>query len=82
MVCDIADESIDGVLLLDVIEHLSQPDNCLGEIERVLVGGGVFIIAVLFLYSIYDAPLALLIVFLPFNVLLINILSFLLSVFP
>lgn len=52
-----ADESTDGVLLLDVMEHLPQPDNCLGEIERVLVKGGVLIIAVPFLYPIHDAPL-------------------------
>lgn len=52
-----ADESIDGVLLLDVMEHLPQPDNCLGEIERILVKGGVLIITVPFLYPIHDAPL-------------------------
>lgn len=30
------DESMDAVLLLDVLEHLPHPQNCLSEIARVL----------------------------------------------
>lgn len=52
-----ADKSIDCVLLLDVMEHLPDPDKCLIEVRRVLVEGGVFIILVPFLYPIHDSPL-------------------------
>ena len=52
-----ADNCIDSVLLLDVLEHLPDPGLCLNEVNRVLVGRGVFIILVPFLYPIHDAPL-------------------------
>lgn len=52
-----ADNCIDSVLLLDVLEHLPDPERCLDEVNRVLVGRGVFIILVPFLYPIHDAPL-------------------------
>lgn len=53
----IASASIDHVLLLDVLEHLPEPDRCLGEIARVLKPGGALTIQVPFLYPIHDAPL-------------------------
>jgi len=52
-----SDNSIDSVLLLDVLEHLPDPERCLSEINRVLIKEGVFIILVPFLYPIHDAPL-------------------------
>ena len=52
-----ADNCIDSVLLLDVLEHLPDPERCLDEVDRVLVGRSVFIILVPFLYPIHDAPL-------------------------
>ena len=53
----IASSSVDHVLLLDVLEHLPDPDRCLGEIARVLKPGGAMTIQVPFLYPIHDAPL-------------------------
>jgi SAM-dependent methyltransferase len=49
--------SIDTVLLLDVMEHLPRPQECLGEINRVLKNSGQVILQVPFLYPIHDAPL-------------------------
>ena len=51
------DKSIDSVLLLDVLEHLPAPENCIREINRVLITGGIFIIQVPFIYPLHDTPL-------------------------
>ncbi len=50
-------ECVDHVLLLDVLEHLPDPDRCLAEIHRVLKAHGTVTIQVPFLYPIHDAPL-------------------------
>lgn len=49
-------ESIDTVLLLEVLEHLPDPDRALGEIARVLHPSGRLVLSVPFLYPIHDAP--------------------------
>ena len=51
------DDSVDHVLLLDVLEHLPDPGRCLAEVRRVLKSQGTFTIQVPFLYPIHDAPL-------------------------
>ena len=51
------DNSIDTVLLLDVMEHLPFPDRALKEIHRVLKPQGLCILQIPFLYPIHDAPL-------------------------
>lgn len=51
-----ANNSIDAVLLLDVLEHLPRPEDCFGEVTRVLKPNGIFIVQVPFLYPIHDAP--------------------------
>jgi SAM-dependent methyltransferase len=48
--------SIDTVLLLDVLEHLPTPEACVKEVQRVLRPGGKFILQVPFLYPLHDAP--------------------------
>jgi len=53
----IASDSVDSVLLLDVLEHLPDPDGCIKEVERVLKPNGVFIVSVPFMYPVHDAPL-------------------------
>jgi len=53
----IADNSIDTVLLLDVLEHLPDPQQCIRDIQRVLKPGGCAIIQVPFLYPLHDVPL-------------------------
>lgn len=51
------DNSVNHVLLLDVLEHLPDPQRCLAEIHRVLKSDGTFTIQVPFVYPIHDAPL-------------------------
>lgn len=52
-----ANDTVDHVLLLDVLEHIPGPDRCLAEIFRVLKPGGTLTIQVPFMYPIHDAPL-------------------------
>lgn len=49
--------AVDCVLLLDVLEHIPDPDRCLSEISRVLKDNGTLILQIPFLYPIHDAPL-------------------------
>jgi SAM-dependent methyltransferase len=49
--------SIDHCLLLDVLEHIPDPDRCLAEINRSLKRGGSLTIQIPFMYPIHDAPL-------------------------
>jgi SAM-dependent methyltransferase len=53
----VANDSVDHVMLLDVLEHVPDPGQCLSEIHRVLKPGGTLTIQVPFLYPIHDAPL-------------------------
>ena len=47
---------MDSVLLLDVLEHLPEPDKALAEANRVLKIGGSLVVSVPFLYPVHDAP--------------------------
>lgn len=51
-----ASDTMDTVLLLEVLEHLRAPDKALGEIQRVLEPGGQLFLSMPFLYPIHDAP--------------------------
>lgn len=53
----LAAETVDCVLLLDVLEHLPRPHDCLQEIKRVLKPQGILVLQVPFLYPVHDAPL-------------------------
>lgn len=48
--------TFDTVLLLEVLEHVSNPERVLAEISRVLKPGGAILISVPFLYPLHDAP--------------------------
>lgn len=51
-----ATASFDTVLLLEVLEHVAEPEQVLAEISRVLKPEGVFLVSVPFLYPLHDAP--------------------------
>ena len=53
----LVDASVDHSLLLDVLEHIPEPDRCLAELSRTLKQGGSLTIQVPFLYPVHDAPL-------------------------
>lgn len=48
--------SIDTVLLIEVLEHIQQPEQTIVEIARVLKKGGYLIFSMPFLYKIHAAP--------------------------
>ena len=52
----LAEESIDTALIMDVLEHLLEPDVALEEIRRTLKPAGVIIVQVPFLYPLHDEP--------------------------
>ncbi|OQW92970.1 MAG: hypothetical protein BWK79_13580, partial [Beggiatoa sp. IS2] len=52
-----SDDSMDTVLLLDVLEHLPNPEACLQEIVRILKPTGKLVLKVPFLYPLHDVPL-------------------------
>lgn len=52
----LAAESFDVVILIDVLEHISDTQQLLQQIHQVLKPGGKAIIALPFLYPIHDAP--------------------------
>lgn len=52
----IATSSIDVVTLLDVLEHLRNPDKALSEIARILRPEGRCLIHVPFIYPLHDEP--------------------------
>lgn len=52
----IADESVDVILLLEVLEHVPSADRALKEVHRALKVGGSLYISVPFIYPIHDAP--------------------------
>jgi SAM-dependent methyltransferase len=53
----LADSSVDHALLLDVLEHLPDPNRCLTELHRVIKPAGSLTIQVPFIYPLHDAPL-------------------------
>lgn len=48
--------SADTLMLLDVMEHLSDPTSALSEAFRVLRPGGTLLISVPFAYPLHDVP--------------------------
>lgn len=50
------DGTFDVVLLLEVLEHLAQPQVALREIARVLKPDGTLLLTMPFLYPVHDAP--------------------------
>lgn len=50
------DESMDTIVMLEVLEHLRSPNEAMREIARVLRPGGRLLLSMPFLYPIHDAP--------------------------
>lgn len=51
-----SEQSMDTVLLLEVLEHVQRPMEVLAEISRVLRPGGLLLLTMPFLYPLHDAP--------------------------
>lgn len=51
-----ADESLNTVLLIEVLEHLPEPDQAFSEALRVLSPNGQLLLSTPFLYPVHDAP--------------------------
>lgn len=52
----IADDAVDTVVMLEVLEHVSRPRAALVEVARVLRSGGKLLLSIPFLYPVHDAP--------------------------
>lgn len=52
----IGDETMDGVVCLEVIEHVPDPERAIQEIARVLRPGGSAWISMPFLYPVHNEP--------------------------
>lgn len=50
------DESYDGVVCLEVLEHVPEPGGALGEIARILCDGGVLVLSVPHLSRLHEIP--------------------------
>lgn len=58
-VCDmapIADNSIDAIVCMEVLEHVTNPVKAISEMRRVLKDGGIIIGSTPFIFPIHDAP--------------------------
>lgn len=49
-------DSFDTVILMDVLEHLPQPEAAIVEARRALKPGGTLVVQVPFLYPLHDEP--------------------------
>ena len=52
----LTEASIDAIVCLEVLEHVSDPRGALAEFARVLKPGGVMIFSMPFMYPIHDIP--------------------------
>jgi SAM-dependent methyltransferase len=52
----IASNSFDTIILSDVLEHIPEPRNLMGEIARILKPGGRLLLNVPFMYPVHEAP--------------------------
>lgn len=58
-VCDLsmmADGSVDGVFMLEVLEHVKTPQKALDEIHRILKPGGALFLSTPFIFPLHDEP--------------------------
>lgn len=57
-VCDMSfpDNNFDSVFLMEVLEHVHDPNKAIREIYRVLKPGGTLVFSVPFIFPIHDRP--------------------------
>lgn len=48
--------SYDTVLLFEVLEHVSNPEKAVGEVQRILKPGGYLLLTAPFIYPLHDIP--------------------------
>ncbi|MBB3034386.1 class I SAM-dependent methyltransferase [Alteriqipengyuania lutimaris] len=51
-----ADDDFDAVFMMEVLEHVREPQAALSEIERVLKPGGPFVLSTPFVFGIHEEP--------------------------
>ena len=51
-----ADASFDAVFMMEVLEHVTEPQQALSEIRRILKPGGRLILSVPFIFPLHDEP--------------------------
>lgn len=49
-------ESMDAILIFEVLEHVPDPDAALAELSRVLRPEGILLLSVPFIYPVHNAP--------------------------
>jgi ubiquinone/menaquinone biosynthesis C-methylase UbiE len=50
------DGTFDAVFMMEVLEHVTEPQNALDEVFRVLKPGGVLVLSVPFIFPLHDEP--------------------------
>ena len=48
------DQSVDSVIMLEVVEHVAKPNRAFKEVQRVLKPEGMLLLSLPFLYPIHD----------------------------
>lgn len=53
----LANDSVDAIACLEVLEHVERPERVISEAGRVLRPGGLYIVSTPFIYPMHDRPM-------------------------